>query len=183
MKLSILFEDPVKRVNKSKLKILYHLTDVKSTIDILKNKRFKLSKSDIEGEENSMSLSHSGKSGFFTMMIGNDSLMCILDGKLAQSIFNIQEYTNEGGAKELRFLGIEASEYEVRIYGGNKNYINISNMNIFKEIRILKGKERNRGTNGYTDEQFAELSKLCETLNIPIKKVNSKQELRRKHVE
>lgn len=66
---------------------LYHLTDVTATIDMLKNKRFRLSKED---DTFYMSFARSVKSGFFTMMIGPDAVMLIVNGvELKLSLIHI----------------------------------------------------------------------------------------------
>lgn len=169
MKLQELFE--------AKYKTLFHLTDVTATIDIIKSKRFKLSKSvgtsNVGDDRLSMSFATSSKSGYFTMMIGPDSVMLFFDkNKLA-----VESYKHEDGAKQLNSLGISGEEYEARLFGDTQ-YIPFD-LSALLEVRILKTKERSRGTDFYTDEQLEVLTELCEKNNIPLKFVSTKAELKK----
>lgn len=155
----------------------YHLTDVTATIDILKNSRFVLGK---DKNEYFMSFARSVKSGFFTFMIGPDSVMLVVDRTKLYSDFNTKQYTNDEGAKELNFNGIQASEHEDRIIN-DSNIINIPNVgSLIKEIRVLIMDERSKGSDFFTEEQFQELEILCKKNGIVLKVVNSKRELRLK---
>ena len=155
----------------------YHLTDVLATLDILKNKRFKLSRDG--GDTYFMSFARSVKSGYFTMMIGPDAVMLVVNAATLKKSFNVQPHKNETGSKELKSLGVNSNEYEDRIIG-NGQWVNIPHVSsLFKEIRVLRTAERSKGTNFYTDEQFAELQELCNDNGVELKIVSTKGELRK----
>ena len=152
---------------------LYHLTDVTAALDILGKLRFKLS------EKEGMSFARSGKSGYFTMMIGPDAVMLILNGPVFYKDFDSEPFNHDDGAKQLQSVGILANELEDRLKGRG-GYAKIENIaGLFKEIRILRTLERSKGSNYYTDDQLQELKKLADRYDIPLNMVTSKSELRK----
>lgn len=140
-------------------KNLYHLTNVASAIGILKNGLLKNS-----------SLSTSNRSGFFSMMIGADAVMIVIDRNKIKN--DVKQFKNIEGSKELASLGLHSNEYEVR---------NVEDLNIadaVRVIRILSTGVRSKGTNFYTEEQLKELQELAEQRHIPIEFVSTRTKLR-----
>lgn len=137
-------------------KRLYHLTTVRNLLSIFKR-----------GVKEGTSFATNLKSGFFSMMIGNGSVLILLNGKSGTFV----KVKNKDGAKELASLGLHSEEYEVR---------NIERLDAsaITEIRIMRGETNPQGEVHYSKDDLNQLMEVAASRNIPVRFVSSKKEFR-----